>query len=188
MINLDITLLKEIFDIISGITIIFSIPAALYQYWKTSKKEADDREYGTYDKLEERYKEFCLLTLEYPELNVSNVDMGISKSSEAKPIKKLTEGQQNQDKIILGMLIPMLERAYLMYKGQTQTKRALNNRWIGWESYIKSWCLQPLFQEYWKDNGYNWDTKFMKYMTAVFKASIEDGTIDGVDLGDILER
>ncbi len=63
-------LLKDILEMLSYIATILGIPLALLLFWDEKRKERRDREYGTYDALDNKYIEFLQLLLEYPHLDV----------------------------------------------------------------------------------------------------------------------
>ena len=104
--DVDLQLLKEVFELLSYVSILVGVPVGLYQYYRTVKREQQDREYGTYNALDEKYLEFQQLCLEHPELNVFDVP----DSSPAH----LSNTQQKQELIVFTMLFSIFERAYLM--------------------------------------------------------------------------
>ena len=63
-------LLLDYLDAISKIVIILGLPLAFIQYKITKRKEKRDREYGTYNALDEKYLEYQRLCLRFPYLDI----------------------------------------------------------------------------------------------------------------------
>jgi len=57
-------------EIATHIAAIFGIPAAIFMYLREQKLQRAEREYGTYDALDDKYIELQQLCLQYPELDV----------------------------------------------------------------------------------------------------------------------
>lgn len=102
--------LLEYLDAISKIVIILGFPIAFFQYMRTKRKEKRDREYGTYNALDEKYLEFQKLCLEHPYLNIFDVP-------DEKPTE-LDNKKQKEELILFTMLFSIFERAYLLYFDQ----------------------------------------------------------------------
>ena len=98
-------------DIATKALVILGSPLAYFQYIRTSRKERRDREYGTYNALDEKYLEFQKLCLEHPYLNIFDIP--------DKEPQKLNEKQEKEELILLTMLFSIFERAYLLYSDQT---------------------------------------------------------------------
>ena len=60
------------------------------------------------------------------------------------------------------MLFSIFERSYLLYIDQYS--RIKKKQWIGWDTYIKSFCQRENFLRAWKASGSTFDTEFEKYM------------------------
>jgi hypothetical protein len=150
-------------DAASKIIVILGLPIAYLQYRRTKKKERKDREYGTYNSLDEKFLEFQKLCLTHSYLDVFDV-------ADSNPIN-LNQHQQKEETIIFTMLFSIFERAYLLYSDQgTSIKK---KQWIGWDLYIKSFCERKNFLRAWKVSGTTFDSDFEKYMFTHIKASIE---------------
>ncbi len=153
VLQVDFTLLQDIFEILSLFTVVLGIPLAIWQYYDAKKKEQRDREYGTYDALDQKYTDYCKMCLEHPELDVANYPNDF-------PVE-LTPVQRKQQNIMLTMLIALFERAYLMFREQTcEIKR---RRWTGWVEYFHDYAARDNFREWWKKWMGGYDLEFMKY-------------------------
>ncbi len=155
--------LQQIVEIVASSISILGIPVGIYLYYTAKRREQLDREYGTYNALDEKYTEFLKLCLENWELDVFDVPL------ESK--KKLTPEQLRKEQILFLILISILERAYLMYKDQsTKIKKA---QFAGWESYMRTWSSRANFRRVWKQAGIDaetFDKDFYKHMNALVAA------------------
>lgn len=145
-------------DAISKIMVILGFPLAYIQYLRTKRKEKRDREYGTYNALDEKYLEFQKLCLEHPYLNIFDIP--------DKEPKKLDDKQRKEELILLTMLISIFERAYLLYSDQNSAIK--KKQWVGWDLYIKSYCERKNFLHAWEISGTTFDTDFETYMKTNF--------------------
>lgn len=147
-------LLLDYLDAISKIVIILGLPLAFIQYKITKRKEKRDREYGTYNALDEKYLEYQRLCLRFPYLDIFDLP-------DKKP-RELDEIQKKEELILFTMLFSIFERSYLLYIDQYS--RIKKKQWIGWDTYIKSFCQRENFLRAWKASGSTFDTEFEKYM------------------------
>lgn len=128
------------------------------------KKEQQDREYGTYDALDEKYLQFLNLCFTHPELD-------IFEKPDAAP-RPLSEEQKKQELIALTMLTSICERAYLMYSDQsTALKR---RQWSGWDEFIRGYCQRENFRRALAQTGEGFDLGFQQYIRRVL-AEAESG-------------
>ncbi len=156
-------IILDYLDAISKIVVILGLPLAFIQYRITKKKERRDREYGTYNALDEKYIEYQELCLQYPYLNIFDIP-------DKKPAE-LDDKQKKEELILFTMLFSIFERAYLLYSDQYSNIKL--KQWSGWDAYIKSFCQRTNFLEAWNTSGSTFDTEFEKYMKEVIK-SIRD--------------
>jgi hypothetical protein len=153
---------KEILDFIdalSKIVVIFGFPLVIVQYRITKRKEKRDREYGTYNALDEKYLEYQKLCLQYSDLNIFDI-------TDKEP-KLLNEKQKKEELILFTMLFSIFERAYLLYIDQYSHIK--QKQWIGWDTYIKSYCKRDNFLDAWKISGSTFDIEFEKYVQDIIK-------------------
>ena len=153
---------KDIFELLSYMTVVFGGPVAIFQYRRAKHKEQQDREYGTYNALDEKYLQFQTMCFEHPELDIFDVP-------DRSP-KPLSEEQAKQELIAFTQLISIFERAFLMYHDQsTKIKRA---QWTGWDEYIRHYCQRQNFIYAWEMNGTTFDLDFENYMETIIAANL----------------
>lgn len=160
----------EIFELASYVVIILGVPAALYQYRRKTLREQQDREYGTYNALDEKYLEFVRLCFEHPQLDIFDIP-------DAQPAPA-TPKDQKQELIAFTMLFSIFERAYLMYADQSS--RIKQRQWSGWLEYITEYCMRENFRRAWRISGNTFDTTFQEFVEGVIRSVTPAG--EGADL------
>ncbi|OUR73641.1 hypothetical protein A9Q78_02920 [Methylophaga sp. 41_12_T18] len=135
---------------------IIGLPVAIISYFREQHALRDEREYGTYDVLDDKYIELQQLCLDHPRLDI--FDTPFHSPNE------LDEGEQKQQEAILLIRISIFERAYLMYQRSTRQGKA--NQWLGWEVEINEWLERENFLTVWLDQKEYYDQEFVKYFDA----------------------
>lgn len=132
---------------------ILGLPLALYIYIDEQKTQRAEREYGTYDALDDKYIELQQLCLQYPKLDIFDSPF-ISPN-------KLTEEDEKQEEAILLIRISIFERAFLMY--QREAAKAKENQWYGWEVDIIEWLERKNFKDIWEVHKQYYDKTFVQH-------------------------
>ena len=135
---------------------ILGLPAAIFIYLKEQKQQREEREYGTYDALDDKYIEIQQLCLDHPELDIFD-------SPFVTPTQ-LSEQQRKQEEAILLIRISIFERAFLMY--QRAPSESKQDQWEGWSEEIKEWLERKNFKETWKDHSPYFDKSFVEYFNT----------------------
>jgi len=150
--NIKITM-EQISQYLEATTFIITIlgfPAAIIFYLREQKKLRLEREYGTFDALDNKYIEIQQLCIDHPELDVFDTPY------DTPP--KLDEGQKKQEEAILLIRISIFERAYLMYNGSTS--KIKKDQWNGWQDEIKDWLERDNYLTVWKEHSPYFDHDF----------------------------
>jgi hypothetical protein len=158
---MELSKMKEILEILSSLIVLLGIPTGIYQYWSSKKKEQADREYGTYNALDEKYLEFQRLCLEHPQLDVFDIPDRVPSA--------LNEEERKLELVAFTLLFSIFERAYLMY--YDQSNKIKKRQWSGWDEYIESYCRRDNFRNAWRISGNTFDSEYQAYM----KSKIQSG-------------
>ena len=145
--------LSQYLEIVTFIITIVGVPVALYIYLSEQKLQRQEREYGTYDALDDKYIELQQLCLDYPQLDIFDTPF--------KEQKNLTEEQQKQEEAILLIRISIFERAFLMY--QREDAKAKRNQWGGWDIDVQEWLERKNFRAIWEEHKEYYDKTFVEY-------------------------
>lgn len=150
---------KDYLEALSYLTVLLGLPLALHQFWKTARREQLDREYGTYNALDEKYIDFQNLCFQNPRLNIFDLQ-------DQQPAE-LSEEEKKQQLIAFTILFSIFERAYLMYSDQDSDIKA--RQWTGWRDYIQSYCQRDNFKHAWALSGNTFDTNYQEFMEATIR-------------------
>jgi len=148
---------NEWLSILSNAATIVAVPIAVLVYVNEKRKERREREYGTYNALDDKYIEYLQLCITHPRLNLYSTGLPVPA--------ELTPEELIERDAMFEILISILERAYLMYRDQTNdVKKA---QWDGWNTYMKDWTDRADFRDLWNRLGYQFDADFSNHMRSL---------------------
>lgn len=156
---------KDVLESLSYLIVIASIPTAIFSYIITNKKERKDREFGTFDSLDDKFIEFQLLCLEKPYLNIFDVE-------DEHPVA-LTTLQKKEEVIAYSVLFAIFERAFVMYKARGFNK--YNVQWQGWVEVMNVYAQRDNYRDAWAVNGFGWDGEFEAFMNKIMEEKAPRG-------------
>ena len=148
--------LSQYLEVATFVITILGVPTAIFIYVKEQRLQREEREYGTFDALDNKYIEIQQLCLEYPELDIFDTPY-------ESPVE-LTEPQKKQEEAILLIRISLFERAYLMYRRAPENVK--NDQWLGWDVEIKEWLDRDNFKKVWHEHGEYYDQEFYEYLNT----------------------
>jgi len=148
-------------DIVLKLTQLIGIPVGIALYVINKRKEQLEREYGTYDALDNKYIDYLKLCLSHPDLDVADTP---------RPgMAALTREQQHRELVIFSILISIMERAFLMYRDKSDQVRA--NQWSGWDAYIRDWSGRANFTAVLPALTPQFDGSFVEYLNAIVSSA-----------------
>lgn len=142
--------LHQYFEFATFIVTLLGVPTAIFIYTKEQRLQREEKEYGTYDALDDKYIDLQQLCLDYSELDIFDTPF-------EAPIE-LTEPQQKQEEAILLIRISIFERAFLMYR--RSPSKSKQDQWKGWDVEIKEWLERDNFRKVWDEHGSYFDKAF----------------------------
>lgn len=145
--------LHQYLEIITNIITILGVPIAIIIYSKEQKLQREEREYGTYDALDDKYIELQQLCLEHPNLDVFDTPFAEQK--------QLSEEQIKQENTILLIRLSIFERAFLIYQRSSKGKK---DQWHGWDTDMKEWLERENFRSIWDNHNQYYDKTFAEYL------------------------
>lgn len=154
--------IAQYLEIATFVITILGLPAAIFVYIQEQKSQRIEREYGTFDALDEKYIEIQHLCLEHPELDIFDTAF-------TNP-KELSESQKKQEEAILLIRISVFERAFLMY--QRATSKAKQGQWEGWEQEIIEWFSRNNFRSVWIEHAPYFDKSFFEHFNRHMPGNI----------------
>lgn len=158
---IDAQTLKTYLEIISSVISIVGIPVAIWIFYKNKEKEKRDREYQTYNALDDKYIDFLNLCITNSELDIYNDQKLL-----------LTNEQEHKRLVMFEILISIFERAFLMYRDQGS--KIKKEQWQGWLKYINEWYEVENFKKAWSSIGDQWDSGFVSFMNNTLKGNTDN--------------
>ena len=129
-------------------------PLAAIAYIKAKKTERLEKEYQTYDELDNRFFEYQKLALEYYDLDmldVPNNDPSLAFDKKRK-----------QEMVAHAILFSLFERAYLMFSNQADKFR--QRQWSGWKRFLNDFLRRENVRTAWELSKSTYDTDFQLFM------------------------
>lgn len=154
-------IISQYLEITTFIITILGVPVALYIYKQEQNSQREEREYGTYDALDDKYIDLQQLCLEHPKLDVFD--------SPFDEPNRLSKEEEKQEEAILLIRISIFERAFLMYKRENST--AKKDQWNGWEIEIDEWLSRNNFNLIWNTHKKYYDQAFVQYFSNTERAA-----------------
>jgi hypothetical protein len=147
--------LRTWLDLVAKAVVVIGVPVGVVRYFFATRRERLDREYGTYDALDEKYAEFAKWCMDYPSLNLFEIEF--------QPTEALSREDRQKRLIGFSILIQIFERAYLVYEdaGRGTKKRRWEN---GWKKFIARYAERSDFVDAWMVLGDEWDEGFENFM------------------------
>ena len=119
-------------------------------------EELEQRREEIYQELSDEYVQFLKLLLQYPELRLLH----------PQPSEMFTPEQREQRFLIFGILVSLLERAYiLLYEPDLDDEG--RRRWQSWDDYAREWCRRADFREALAKHIEGEDPAFREYILAI---------------------
>lgn len=145
---------------------IVGLVVSLRTYKTERNKERLEREYGTFDDLDNKYVDFMYACTKHPTLDLF--------SNAANPNRHISQEELNTERALYSVLISIFERAFVMFE-----RRATGNikklQYPGWIECMKSYCTRESFLHEWNKIGTQFDSDFQVLMNKLIKEEIEAG-------------
>ena len=144
----------HICQIIYYIAMSIAGPLAVIAYIKVKKTERLEKEYQTYDELDNRFFEYQKLALEYYDLDILDVPNNDPSLAFDK--------KRKQEMVAYAILFSLFERAYLMFSNQADVFR--KRQWSGWKHFLNDFLRRENVRIAWELSKNTYDTDFQSFM------------------------
>jgi len=148
----------ETWELLSYVVTVVGLPLAILVFVYERRNERANEEEETYQVLSDNYQDFLKVVLE-------NSDLKLFSSTP----RNLNEEQHERMMLILGMLISLFERAYLLLHEEGLTNDKLR-RWRSWEDYMREWTEREVFRAQLPQLVKGEDPEFAAYIQALAAA------------------
>src|SRR2546421_9025672 len=129
-------------------------PLAAIVYIKAKKTERLEKEYKTYDELDNRFFEYQKLALEYYDLDILDVPNNDPSLAFDK--------KRKQEMVAYSILFSLFERSYLMFSSQADMFR--QRQWSGWKHFLNDFIRRENVRTAWELSKNTYDTDFQAFM------------------------
>jgi hypothetical protein len=163
---------KEIAQIIYYVALSIAGPLAVIGYLKAKKRDLLDKEYKTYDELDNRFFEYQKLALQYYDLDILDVPNNDPSLAFDK--------KRKQEMVAYAILFSLFERAYLMFSNQADKFR--QRQWSGWKHFLNDFLRRENVRTAWELSKETYDTDFQIFMDRKVK-EVSPGSPPGRPLG-----
>jgi hypothetical protein len=153
----------QAWELASYVVTVVGLPLAVWVLLREARKERaseeqelEQRREEIYQELSDEYVQFLKLLLHYPELRLLH----------PQPTEMFTPEQREQRFLIFGILVSLLERAYiLLYEPDLDDEG--RRRWQSWDDYVREWCRRADFREALAKHIEGEDPAFREYILAI---------------------
>src|SRR5437660_8379533 len=145
---------KDLAQIIYYIALSIAGPLAVIAFLRVKKSERLEKEYKTYDELDNRFFEYQKLALEYYDLDILDVPNNDPSLAFDK--------KRKQEMVAYAILFSLFERAYLMFSSQADAFR--KRQWSGWKRFLNDFIRRETVRTAWQLSKETYDTDFQMFM------------------------
>lgn len=147
-------------DLLANLATFLGIPLAIILFMNEKQKERHEREYETYNSLDDKYLDFMKLLIDNPDIDffqLTNKD--IEEYQTEKRIRLIS---------LFEYFISLLERSFLLYSDRDSEMKKL--QWSGWVKYIEDCASKQGFQTMWKELGRGYyDERFCQFLETILE-------------------
>ena len=143
-------------EMASYVVTVVGLPFAIVVFLMEQRKERQNEEEEIFQRLSDEYSNFLKLVLQ-------NSDLGLLRKT---GLQEMTEEQKERRLALYGILISLLERAYLLVYEEKMNKQA-RRLWQSWEDYIREWIRRDDFREALPELLEGEDEDFVKHLLRI---------------------
>ena len=155
---------KDLAQIIYYIALSVAGPFALIEYFKAKKRERLQKEYDTYDELDNRFFDYQKLALEHYDLDILDVPNNDPSLAFDK--------KRKQEIVAYSILFSLFQRAFLMFRSQHEDIR--QKQWSGWKLFLNVFIRRPSVRAAWQLSKTTYDSDFQAFMDAKIAAVLAE--------------
>jgi hypothetical protein len=146
--------IRDLAQIVYYLALSITGPLALAAYLIERRSTRREREYKTYDELDNHFFEYQKLALEYYDLDILDVPNNDPSLAFDK--------KRKQEMVAYAILFSLFERAFLMFSEQDDAFR--NRQWSGWKRFLNEFLRRENVRVAWKLSKSTYDTGFQAFM------------------------
>ncbi len=160
--------LKNLAQVVYYISLSITGPLALFGYFRAQHKEQQEREYRTYDELDNKFLEYQKLALQNDLDLIEAPDFSVSLSPDRLRLKR--------ELVTASCGFALFQRAFLMFHDQSNAFKA--RQWQGWDRLLNSFLLRPGVRHAWQVCKLHFDTAFQSFVDSRLLKILEETGAD----------
>jgi hypothetical protein len=160
--------LKDAAMVLYYVSLSITGPLALFGYLQAKRKEQQEREYRTYDELDNKF-------LAYQELALKH-DLDLIEAPDASIALAGDRLRLRQELVTASCGFSLFQRAFLMFHGQSNAFKV--RQWQGWDRLLSSFVSRPGVRHAWMICKAHFDTKFQTFVDERIAAMLEENHCD----------
>src|SRR5262249_10788373 len=143
-------------------------PLALIGYLRAKQNERREREYKTYDELDNKLLEYQKLALQH--------DLELIDLPDASPALAGSRLQKKQQLVTCPLAFSLFQRAYLMFHGQSDRFKA--RQWAGWDARLERFMNRDATRDAWQLCRAQFDTDFQHFVDGKIVGQLQAAGVD----------
>jgi hypothetical protein len=157
--------LLEWTELASYVVTIVGLPLAIYVFLLEQRKERNNEEEATHQRLSDEYNDFLKLVIDNSDLQLLRPE---------GTARELTAEQLERKQAIFGILVALFERAYILVYDEEMDKQQ-RRLWQSWEDYMREWCRRRDFRETLPALLEGEDPEFARHIFRLAEAQPKEG-------------
>jgi hypothetical protein len=143
-------------------------PLALFGYLRAKEKEQQEREYRTYDELDNKFLAYQQLALKHDLDLIEAPDASVALAGDRLRLK--------QELVTASCGFALFQRAWLMFHGQSNEFKA--RQWQGWDRLLTAFVSRPSVRHAWMVCKLHFDSEFQAFVDGRLVTLLEEAGTD----------
>jgi hypothetical protein len=160
--------LQTVAETLYYIALSISGPLALIGYLRAKQNERREREYKTYDELDNKLLEFQKLALQH--------DLELIDLPDVSPALAGDRLRKKQQLVTCTLAFSLFQRAYLMFHGQSDRFKA--RQWAGWNARLERFVNRDTTRDAWQLARAQFDTDFQRFVDGKIAGQLQAAGVD----------
>jgi hypothetical protein len=160
--------LKDVAQVLYYLSLSVTGPLALIGYLMAKRKEQQEREYRTYDELDNKYLEYQKLALQHDLDLIEAPDASVALAGDRLRLK--------HELVTASCGFALFQRAFLMFHDQSDDFKA--RQWQGWDRLLGSFLSRAGVRHAWQVCKLHFDTEFQALVNGRLLALLEEAGAD----------
>src|SRR5262245_38573543 len=160
--------IKEIAQVLYYVSLSITGLLALIGYLRAKDREQQEREYRTYDELDNKFLAYQKLALQH--------DLDLIEAPDASAALAGDRLRLKRELVTASCGFALFQRAFLMFHGQSDAFKA--RQWQGWDRLLTAFLCRPANRHAWQVCKLHFDMQFQKHVDDRLLRQLEKDRAD----------